>query len=149
MMVSMQKVILGVGLDTQKFLGNWESTETGIKHLLNSKELLSMTLEVFKANSDTLVTRWDFSVTYNQIADGEGSFWLDPDVIRHAIEKCNISPKQCDYRIVFFVKEGCKPPPGWSHTKALSTAGFVQQSLGTTISANSLETQTQYWRKAS
>jgi hypothetical protein len=96
--------------------------------------------------TDALIGRWDVDIVYG--AAGDGSFWTDTDQIRYAIHKAGLWPSQAGYRIVVDTADGRPDVLGWSNTTFRSTAGFVRQSLGSTIEHNGLGANAAYWRKA-
>lgn len=134
------------GLDPTKFVNDWDWMERGIKKWLETKDLEKVVLEVFDSKTGGLVGRWDFEIFYGH--SGDGSFWIDPDIIKYHIIKQGVIPSNCSYRIVTTTKPNRPDVEGWKRTKLRSTDGFVRQSIGTTIDGSGLSTGTGYWRKA-
>jgi len=147
MLSSIKQIICDVGLDPSKFASNFNVYDVGVRTWLESKHLKQAVLEVANA-SGSLVTRCDFSIDYSY-SSGEGSMWVDTDAIKYSITKLGVLPSSCTYRVILSVAPGAPHVDGWSDCEFLSTAGFVKQSLGTTIGTNSIGTQAGYWRKAS
>lgn len=149
MLTSLKRIIVWSGLDPAKLTGeeHWRTLERGVRTWLDSKHLEMLTLEVYRPGTNALVNRWDFPIEYSYGSGADGSMWVDADAIRHAIKKCGFDPAGCDYRIIATTKAGRPEVAGWGAATLLSTAGFVRHSVGTTIAANSLATQTAYWRK--
>ena len=147
MLSSIKQIIRDVGLDPSKFASNFNVYDAGVRTWLESKHLKQAVLEVANA-SGSLVTRCDFSIDYGY-SSGEGSMWVDTDAIKYSIAKLGVLPSSCTYRVILSVGTGAPHVNGWSDCEFLSTAGFVKQSLGTTIGTNSIGTQAGYWRKAS
>jgi hypothetical protein len=149
MLTSLKNIIRWSGLDPAKLTGewHWKTLELGVRTWLDSKHLEMISLEVYRPGTNVLVNRWDFPIEYSYGAGGDGSMWVDPDAIRYAIRKRGFDPAGCDYRIIAATKHGRPDVAGWGSATLLSTDGFVRHSVGTTIAANSLATQTAYWRK--
>jgi hypothetical protein len=101
---------------------------------------------VYNPRTDKLVGRWDFEIYYGFA--GDGSFWVDPDLIKYHIAKQGVIPSTCNYRILTTTKANRPDVPGWTRTQFRSTDGYVRQSIGTTIDGSGLSTGTSYWRKA-
>lgn len=144
---SIKDIIRLSGLDPAKFTDDWECLERGIKKWLETEDLEEVFLEVYDPSTDKLVGRWDFEIYYGY--QGDGSFWMDPDVIRYHIYKQGAIPSHCSYRIVTTTKPYRPEVSGWRRTTLRSTEGFVKQSIGTTIDGSGLSAGTGYWRKAS
>lgn len=142
---SLKAVIRQSGLSPEKLASEWESIERGIRLWLETQHLEGLHLEVFNPATNGLVGRWDFAISYGY--SGDGDFWVDTDAISYHILKQGIWPGDCNYRVVTTTKEGRPDVWGWTTTTFRSTAGFVKQSIGTTIDAAGLSTGTGYWRK--
>ena len=149
MLTSLKRIIVWSGLDPAKLTGeeHWRALERGVRTWLDSKHLEMLTLEVYRPGTTALINRWDFPIEYSYDSGDDGSMWVDPDAIRHAIKKCGFDPAGCDYRIIATTKHGRSDVAGWGPATLLSTNGFARHSVGTTIAANSLAAGTAYWRK--
>lgn len=143
----LQDIVRQSGLDPRKVADQWDLLERGIKRWIETEDLEELVLEVFNPQTDGLVGRWDFEIYYGFTA-GSGNFYIDTDQVRYAIRKAGIWPSDANYRIVANTKDGCPDVPGWSNTTFRSTAGFVKQSIGTTIEGAGLSAGASYWRKA-
>jgi hypothetical protein len=143
---SLKVVIRLSGLSPEKLTSEWESLERGVCRWLETHHLEGLHLEVYDPTSDKIVGRWDFVISYG--FTGDGDFWVDADAIRYHIQKQGIWPASCNYRIIATTKEGRPDVWGWTTTTFRSTAGFVKQSIGTTIDASGLSAGTGYWRRA-
>jgi len=147
MLLSLKEIVRESGLSPEKLVSDWRILQKGISAWLNSQHLEAVVLEVFNSDSNDLVGRWDFEISYGSFGDGE--MWVNTEDIKYHIRKAGLWPSLCDYRIVVTTKSGAPAVSGWSGTKLRSTAGFVKQSIGTTIDANgSLRAGAAYWRKA-
>lgn len=144
---SIKDIIRLSGLDPSKFVDDWGCMERGIKTWLDSHDLETVALEVYEPKTDKLVGRWDFEISYGFA--GDGSFFVDPDVIKYHIRKQGAIPTACKYRILTTTKLGRPDVQGWTKATFRSTDGFVRQSIGTTIDGSGLSTSGAYWRKAS
>lgn len=147
LLMSLSNIIRWIGLDPVKFADNWSSTERAVKTWLNSRHLTGIVLEIYNANTNLLVTRWDVDIGYDYSLGGEGNMWVDTDAIRYAILKSGALPSACDYCIVITTKPGRPDVLGWGPTTLRSTDGFVRHVVGTTIGTNPIGAQTAYWRK--
>ena|SRR5579871_959776 len=144
---SIKDIIRLSGLDPSKFVDDWDWMERGIKKWLETQDLEKVILEVYDPKTDGLVGRWDFEIYYGY--RGDGSFWLDPDLIRYNIKKQGAIPSQCAYRLLTTTKPNRPDVLGWTRTPSRSTEGFVQQSIGTAIDGSGLSAGASYWRKVS
>lgn len=140
----LQEIIKKSGLDPSKIADDWTNLERGLSTWITTRDLETVTLEVFNPRTDALVGRWDFSIAYGW-TDGSGAFWIDTDQIRYAIQKQGLWPSTCDYRVVVHTKAGRPDVSGWSSTTYRSTAGFVRQSIGTTVDASGLGAGATYY----
>jgi Bacterial HORMA domain 2 len=145
LLLSIKNIIRLSGLDPAKFADDWALMERGVKRWLETEDLQEVTLEVYDPNTNAFVGRWDFEIYYGYL--GDGSFWIDPDVIRYHIFKQGIIPGHCTYRLLATTKPGRPDVAGWARTTFRSTEGFVKQSIGTTIDGSGLSSGTSYWRK--
>lgn len=148
MLRSLQLTIRDSGLDPSKIVKDWDCLNRGISTWLRTRDLLRVVLEVFDPRDGELVGRWDFGILYDYAGDGDGGFWADTDAIRFAIKKAGLWPSHCEYGLVVETKSGRPDVEGWGKATLRSTAGFVRQSIGTTIGAGQVGTSTAYWRKA-
>lgn len=144
---SIKDIIRLSGLDPAKFADDWDWMEHGVRTWLNTEDLEKVVLEVYNPSTDALVGRWDFEIYYGY--QGDGSFWVDPDLIRYHIYKQGTIPSSCTYRLLTTTKNGRPDVQGWTRTSFRSTDGFVKQSIGTTIDGSGLSTGTGCWRKVS
>lgn len=142
----LQEIIKKSGLDPSRISDDWTVLESGLSTWLGTRDLEAVSLEVFDPQTDDLVGRWDFSIAYGW-TEGSGAFWIDTDQIRYAIQKQGLWPSSCAYRVVVDAKAGRPEVPGWSNTTYRSTAGFVRQSIGTTLDASGLGAAATYYRK--
>lgn len=149
MVRSLKNIIRWSGLSTANLLNEWESVERAIHTWLNSRDLEKVTLEIFWPGIGVLVGRWDFEIDYSYAPGDDGSLWVDGDAIRNAIAKCGAIASTCRYEFKILHKPGAPSVAGWSAGTYRSTAGFVQHSVGTTIGAYGMASNTNYWRKAS
>ena len=146
MLMSLKEIIRCSGLSPEKLSSEWGVLHRGIKTWIESKDLERVTLEVYNPKTDALVGRWDFDVFYGWTGDGGMS--ADTDDIRYHIAKAGQWPSQCEYEIVMHTKKGRPNVEGWGTCTLRSTAGFVRQSIGTTINGQGLTTGSAYWRAA-
>jgi hypothetical protein len=149
MIRSLKDIIRWSGLSTQNIIDDWDKVETAIYTLLSSRHLKKMTLEVFTPYTSVLVGRWDFEIEYSYSSGDDGSLWADGDAIRYAIAKCGAVAANCKYEFVILTKPDAPSVPGWGPGGYRSTAGFVQHSIGNTIGAHGMASNTTYWKKAS
>ena len=147
MLLSLKEIIRESGLSPANFADEWSTLQRGISAWLRTRHLQEVTLEVYDSGTDALVGRWDFEIYYATC--GDGTMWVNTEDIRYHIRKAGQWPSLCKYRIVTTTKPGAPAVDGWSATTLRSTAGFVRQSIGTTIDGNGhVRTGTSYWRKA-
>ncbi len=144
MLLSLKEIIRCSGLSPERLADDWKILQRGISAWLNSRDLETVTLEVYYPKTNALVGRWDFDICYG--SSGDGSMWVNTDDIKYHIRKAGQWPSNCDYRILVGAKPGRPDVAGWSGTTYRSTEGFIRQSLGTTIDGNGLKSGTAYWR---
>jgi len=147
LLLSLKNIIIWIGLDPNKFIDKWRSTDLAVNTWLASRDLLGAVLEIYDSKTDALVCRWDFTIDYSYGSKDDGSMWIDTDAIRFAILKCGILPSSCNYRIVLETKPGRSNVPGWGPTAYRSTEGLVRQCVGTTIGTHTIGARAGYWRK--
>jgi hypothetical protein len=149
MLHSLHQIIRESGLNPEKLTDDWNILQRGISTWLGSGHLETLTLEVYDPRFGFplgLVGRWDFEIYYGTA--GDGAMWVNTEDIKYHIRKAGQWPSLCDYRIIISTKPNEPYVNGWSDTQMRSTAGFVQQSIGTTIDGNGhISAGSAYWRK--
>jgi HORMA domain-containing protein len=143
---SLQDIVKMSGLDPDKISSQWETLENGIRTWLDSRHLEKVVLEVYNPLTDKLIARWDIEIAYDWDGDS-GRFWVDTEQIKMAIKKAGVWPYDGKYRIVCSNKDGRPHVFGWSSTTLRSTAGMIQQSIGTTVEHNGLGASASYYRE--
>ncbi|WP_349742963.1 HORMA domain containing protein [Roseateles cavernae] len=143
---SLKDIIRLSGLDPSKLVGDWEVLLRGISTWIESRHLETVRLEIYDPKTDALITRWDVGISYTWDISA-GTFWTDTEQLKYAIRKAGLMPSEARYRVVVHRTAGYSEVAGWSTCELRSTAGMVQQSLGTTIEHNGLGANTTYWRK--
>jgi hypothetical protein len=141
----LQDIVRQSGLNPNKIASDWDVLERGIKKWIDTRDLEELSLEVYNPKDDKLIGRWDFTIYYGY-TDGSGSFYVDTDQIKWAIRKAGVWPGDADYRIVADTKAGQPDVYGWSSTTYRSAAGFVKQSIGTTVEGAGLSAGASFWR---
>jgi len=148
-MRSLKDVIRLSGLDPTKFVvDDWDSTEIALQTWIESGHLEKITLEVFDPRTSKPLAFWDVGISYGY-SGGDGSFWVDTDAIRYAIQKAGVHPSSADYRVIVTWNRNPNRPhvDGWSPTTARSRDGFIVQHIGTTVEASGLSGSLAYLRK--
>ncbi len=149
MIHSLHQIIRESGLSPEKLVGEWGSLRRAISTWLNSGHLDMVILEVYDPDfgiPDGLVHRWDFDIYYGSA--GDGSMWANTEDIKYHIRKAGLWPSQCEYRVILVTRPNEPYVNGCSDTQLRSTAGFVRQSIGTTIDGNGyISAGSAYWRK--
>jgi len=143
---SLKDILLYSGLDPNKLAANRAVLHRGISAWIESGHLLKIVLEVYASSTNKLVDRWDINLSY-EWTGGDGQFWTDTDAIRFAIQKAGLMPASAEYELIVAVAPGAAEVPGWSTTKCRSTAGMVEQRIGTSIEASGLSGGISYYRK--
>ena len=144
---SLKDIIRQSGLSPGKLGNDWMLFQSAMTTWIDSGHLQTVILEVYHPTTDELIKRWDVEIAY-EWTSGDGAFWVDSEQIRHAIQKAGVWPPSAEYRIVFINKTGRPDVAGFSPTTLRSTAGFIKQSLGTTVQHSGLGAGTSYYRKA-
>ncbi len=145
LLTSIKTIVRLSGLSPEKLADDWIVLERGVAKWLETHDLEQVHLEVYHPRTGDLVGRWDFEIYYG--FQGDGAFWQDPEAIKYHIRKQGVFPAECSYRVVTTTKAGRPDVQGWTRTTLRSTAGFVKQSIGTTIDGSGLSSGTGYWRK--
>jgi hypothetical protein len=144
---SLKDIIRLSGLDPGKLTSDWVTLENGLRTWINTGHLTTIHLEIYTSSSSPLVGRWDIEISYGYTA-GDGSFWTDTDQIRYAIQKAGVMPSASRYAVIVTLKPNYQTVPGWGSTTLRSTAGFVEQRIGTTVEASGLSGSFSYYRRA-
>lgn len=143
---SLKDIIRLSGLDPAKLTGQWVTIERGIQTWIESGHLQRVVLEVYDPQSDEPLGRWDVEISY-EWSGGDGQFWTDTDAIRFAIKKAGVLPQTAQYELKVTLKSGSPSVAGWSSTTLRSTAGMVEQRIGTTIEGSGLSGGFSYYRR--
>lgn len=143
---SLKDIIRLSGLSPSKLVGQWESTDYAVKTWIASGHLKRIVLEVFDSRNNGLITRWDVEISYTY-SSGDGDFWTDTEALRFAILKAGVWPANADYRLIVDLASGAPHVPGWGDTSFRSTAGMVEQRVGTTVEASGLSGGFSYYRR--
>ena len=141
---SFKDIIRLVGLDPGEM--QWDVLHRGIHAWITSGDLQRIVLEIYDPVADELLGGWAVEVVYAYSVD-DGAFWTDTAAIRYAIKKAGGHPASCRYDIKVRNAPGAHDVPGWSSTTMRSTAGFVEQRIGTTVGASGLSGGFSYYRR--
>lgn len=144
---SLKDIIRLSGLDPGKLADEWTVLEKGIRTWIDSGHLKKIVLEVFDPRTNALLGRWDIEISYAYSGDN-GQFWTDTDSIRFAIRKAGVHPEQARYDVKVTTSAGRPDVTGWATTTFRSTAGFVEQRIGTTVEGSGLSGGFSYYRRA-
>jgi hypothetical protein len=142
---SLQDIVRLSGLSPEGLM--WTSINLALKAWIESGHLETVILEVYNPTTGKLVARWDLEMEYGWTPDADGRFWVDTDQIKMAIRKAGVWPSSCLYEVVMVTKSGRPDVPGWGPRSLRSTAGFVKQSLGTTVEHCGLGAACSYYRR--
>lgn len=141
----LKDILVFSGLDPDKLTGERDVLHRGITRWIESGHLKKIVLEVYNPSTNALVGRWDIHISY-EWTGGDGQFWTDTDMIRFAIKKAGVLPSTAKYTVIVDLKDGYPEVPGWSTTTFRSTAGMVEQRIGTTVEASGLSGGMSYYR---
>jgi hypothetical protein len=142
---SLKDILLYSGLDPAHLSAEWDVLHRGIKTWIETEDLLKVVLEVFTPSTDKLLGRWDVNIAY-EWTSGDGQFWTDTEMIRLAIKKAGVLPSTARYGIKVSLRLGYPAVSGWSPTTFRSTAGMIEQRIGTTVEASGLSGGVSYYR---
>lgn len=143
---SLKDIIRLSGLDPDKFVNQWDVLHRGIRTWIESQHLERVILEVYDPWTDALLGRWDVEISYGWTS-GDGQFWVDTDAVRFAIRKAGVHPASADYAVKVTRKSGAPAVTGWTSTILRSTAGLVEQRIGTTVEGSGLSGGFSYYRR--
>lgn len=143
---SLKDIIRLSGLDPARLSGQWVTIERGVHTWIESEHLQRIVLEVYDPKTDEPLGRWDVEISY-EWTGGDGQFWTDTDAIRFAIKKAGVLPETAQYDLKVTLKSGSPAVAGWSSTNLRSTAGMVEQRIGTTIEGSGLSGGFSYYRR--
>lgn len=144
MLMLLGNIIRDSGLSMTQFTSIRSVLELGIKTWLESDHLRSVTLEIFKPDTTTLIRRWDLDWDKCDIA--ESGFWVDIRDIKYHLAKAGVLAADCTYSFLVDTKPGRPTVPGWGTGKYADTGGLKQFCLGTTVSAGGYGSRTSYWK---
>lgn len=142
---SFKDILLYSGLDPGNLANSRDVLHRGISTWIESRHLRKIVLEIHAPSTNRLVGRWDINVSY-EATGGDGQFWTDTDAIRFAIKKAGLIAATTEYRVIVDNAPGYPHVPGWSTTTFRSTAGMIEQRIGTTIEASGLSGTISYYR---
>jgi hypothetical protein len=142
---SLKDILLYSGLDPGELATSRSLLHRGITTWIESGHLRKIVLEVCDPATDKLIGRWDINISY-EWTGGDGQFWTDTDAIQFAIRKAGLLPARAKYTIVVDNAPGHPSVPGWSTTTFRSTAGMIEQRIGTAIEASGLSGGISYYR---
>lgn len=145
MLNHLQEIIRESGLDPAKLTREWDDLEEGTTEWLGSRHLKAAVLEIYNPTTGALVKRWDLTVVYDYT--GDGTLRTDTAALRYHILKAGLAPSQCRYDILLDCHPGYRVLPGWGTSPFRSTAGLSRHTIGSTIGANGLGSDTSYWSK--
>lgn len=134
------------GLDPQRLIGEWTILLNGISRWIETKHLISVTLEIYDPSTDKLITCWELTISYTWDLNA-GAFWADTEQLRYNIKKAGVVPSQAKYRVLVNTTEGRPAVDGWYSVQFRSKEGMVRQSLGRTVEHSGLGASASYWRK--
>jgi hypothetical protein len=143
---SLTDIVRGCGLDPDAMDGR--SVDLALRTWIASRQLRTVTLEIYRRGSADLVGRFDIDIDYAYGSDDDGSLWLDTTQVRFAIAKAGLSPAGCDFRILMDVESGHPPVPGWSSTTYLATTGFTRHAVGAAIGGGAIAASVSYYRRS-
>ena len=136
-------IIRESGLSPAKMSKEWVVLERGVSAWIQSKHLEQIVLEIFNPITGALVSRWDIGIIYGY--GGDGSLWVDTEVIKYSIKKAGLIPSTCNYEVIVTNKPNWPAVEGWSGCRLRSTEGFSRHSIGTTIGGTGLGADIAYW----
>lgn len=142
---SLKDILLYSGLDPGKLAANRDVLHRGISAWIESGHLRKIVLEVYTPAGNKPVTRWDINISY-EWTGSDGQFWTDTEAIRYAIRKAGLLPSSAEYAVIVDLATGAPQVPGWTPTTFRSTAGMVEQRIGTTAEASGLSGGVSYYR---
>ena len=142
---SFKDILLYSGLDPGKFAATRDVLHRGISTWIESSHLRKIVLEVYNSSMNKLIGRWDINISY-EWTGGDGQFWTDTEAIRFAIRKAGLLPATAEYTVLVDNAPGYPLVAGWSTTTFRSTAGMIEQRIGTTIEASGLSGGISYYR---
>jgi hypothetical protein len=144
LLLCVKEIIRESGLDPAKMTRDWIVLERGVSAWIRSKHLEKIVLEIFDPRTGDPIGRWDLGIVYGY-SGGDGSLWVDTDVIRYNIRKAGLIPSSCDYEIIVTTKANRPAIDGWYTCQLRSTDGLTRYSIGTTIGGSGLGAQVAYW----
>lgn len=143
----LRDIIKWSGLDQTKLVDDWIVLGTAVRTWLATGDLEEITIEFYRAGDGTLISRWDFPISY----DGSGvddDMWIAKEHIRRTIEKAPSVPSNALYRIVLSARPGRPDVDGMTSTSYKSTNLMVSRSSGTAVATPDIMASIKYWRAA-
>lgn len=146
---SIKWLITAAGLSASKFASDWSVWEEGVAHWIRERSLERLILEVYDSTDwhHDLRGRFDFRLSYSY--GGDGSLWIDPDIVAFTVRKNGSLPSACAYRLVATTKPFATDPPegNWTSATLRSTAGFQRHSVGTALAGGTIGASLSYYRR--
>ncbi len=144
---SVKQLVMGCGLDSTNYIGNWIILELGVVTWLWSRHLKQLVLEIYCPITNTLKKRFDFNIDYGYYPNGDGDLWIDRETVNFALHKAGTVPCYCSYNIIALRTPGFPLVQGWHPTQFRSTSDFKRRSVGAAVGGGSLSSSLDYWIK--
>jgi len=142
---ALRDIIREHGLDPDLLMQMWALwIERGVRTWLESGHLVAIVIEFYEPGSSTIMTRWDFPITYT----GSGiddDMWLDKAYLRQLIAKAPRPTLKCTYRVLLDRARGFPPVEGIVSTPYLSTGKLMARPAGTIVATGHITTSATYW----
>lgn len=144
MLDSMLEIIKETGLNPDKFVKQRNVYTNGVNAWLESRDILSMVLEVIRPVADELIRRWDIDIHFSEDG-GDGTFSVDIEKLKLAIYDAGEEPWTAQYRVVVCTRPGAPKVPGWETTSLSSTTHLSREEIGDTIVAGGIKASAVVW----
>ncbi|MCG8693975.1 MAG: HORMA domain containing protein [Minwuiales bacterium] len=143
----LRDIIKWSGLDQTRLVDDWSVLGNAVRTWLGTGDLTEITIEFYHPSNGTLISRWDFPISY----DGSGiddDMWVAKEHIRRTIEKAPSVPSYALYRVLLSSRPGRPDVDGMSPATYKSTNGMVGRSSGTAVATPDIMASIRYWRAA-
>ncbi len=131
----LQEVVQERGLELDYMHDHFELFTNSFRTWVTGRYLQSVVLEIWNANSDELVERYDLGLDYDTTDTGGGDerFNTYVEQLRNALRERPALSDDYRYRVVVQLESGAPKLRGWSSTSLRDTHGLRRERLSDRI----------------
>jgi hypothetical protein len=142
----LQEVVHLRGLTMDYMHQHNETLTSGFRTWITSRWLKGSILEVWDANSDQLVERYDLGLSYQPKGQGgDERFETQIEKVAGALAQLQKLNGSHRYRVIADLEPGAPSLPGWEPTSLRDTSHLRKQDLGNVIDTARIGVAMGYW----